>query len=192
MLTSLYNEINVSKSPVSIFFPMLSLRCRWRSLMMGLLGWSAMHQDMGFDVPDIAALFKVSRQAVYKNIDRIEAMETELQPLSDKSVQCLVVEIGEPDGEENVNEITVKGLRQKGVSKENRKEPIVQLGLFLDDRGIPVAIEAFPGNTLDHQTLRPAMNASLNGLDFERYILVADRGMCIGPNLCGIRQDGHG
>lgn len=101
-------------------------------------------------------------------------------------------EIGEPDGEENVNEITVKGLRQKGVSKENRKEPIVQLGLFLDDRGIPVTIEAFPGNTLDHQTLRPAMKASLNGLDFERYILVADRGMCIGPNLCGIRQDGHG
>lgn len=59
--------------------------------MMGLLGWSAMHQDMGFDVSDIAALFKVSRQAVYKNIDRVEAMETELQPLSDKSVQCLVV-----------------------------------------------------------------------------------------------------
>ena len=91
MLTPLYNEINVSKSPVSTFFPMLSLRCRWRSLMMGLLGWSAMHQDMGFDVSDIAALFKVSRQAVYKNIDRVEAMETELQPLSDKSVQCLVV-----------------------------------------------------------------------------------------------------
>jgi transposase len=66
------------------------------------------------------------------------------------------------------------------------------MGLFLDDRGIPVTIEAFPGNTLDHQTLRPAMKASLNGLDFERYILVADRGMCIGPNLCGIRQDGHG
>lgn len=50
-----------------------------------------MHQDMGFDISDIAALFKISRQAVYKNIDRVEAMETELQPLSDKSVQYLVV-----------------------------------------------------------------------------------------------------
>ena len=101
-------------------------------------------------------------------------------------------EVGEPDGEEEVNGKPEKGLRQKGVSKENRKEPIVQLGLFLDDRGIPITVEAFPGNTLDHQTLRPAMKRSLNGLDFERYILVADRGMCIGPNLCGIRQDGNG
>ena len=101
-------------------------------------------------------------------------------------------ETGEPDGEEDVNGSMVKGLRQKGVSKENRKEPIVQLGLFLDDQGLPVTIEAFPGNTLDHQTLRPAMKGSLNGMDFERYILVADRGMCIGPNLYGIRQDGHG
>ena len=101
-------------------------------------------------------------------------------------------EIGEPDGEEDVDGKTEKGLRQKGVSKENRKEPIVQLGLFLDDQGIPITIETFPGNTLDHQTLRPAMKKSLGGLAFERYVLVADRGMCIGPNLCGIRQDGHG
>lgn len=101
-------------------------------------------------------------------------------------------EVGEPDDEEEVDGKPEKGLRQKGVSKENRKEPIVQLGLFLDDRGIPITVEAFPGNTLDHQTLRPAMKRSLNGLDFERYILVADRGMCIGPNLCGIRQDGNG
>ena len=101
-------------------------------------------------------------------------------------------ETGEPDGEEEVDGKTEKGLRQKGVSKENRKEPIVQMGLFLDDRGIPITIETFPGNTLDHQTLRPAMKKSLGDLAFGRYILVADRGMCIGPNLCGIRQDGHG
>ena len=40
---------------------------------------------------------------------------------------------------------TVKGLRQRGVSKENRKQPIVQTGLFLDDQGIPLFIEEFPG-----------------------------------------------
>ena len=101
-------------------------------------------------------------------------------------------EVGEPDEDEEVDGKMEKGLRQKGVSKENRKEPIVQLGLFLDDHGIPITVEAFPGNTLDHQTLRPAMKRSLNNLDFERYILVADRGMCIGPNLCGIRQAGNG
>ena len=101
-------------------------------------------------------------------------------------------EIEEPDGEEEFEGVMVKGLRQKGVSKENRKEPIVQLGLFLDDQGIPITIESFPGNTLDHQTLRPAMKRSLGGLAFGRYILVADRGMCVGPNLYGIQKDGHG
>ena len=45
-----------------------------------------------------------------------------------------------------------RGLRQRGVSKENRRQPIVQTGLLLDDRGIPLPIEAFPGNTLDAQT----------------------------------------
>ena len=101
-------------------------------------------------------------------------------------------ETGEPDGEEEVDGHMEKGLRQKGVSKENRKEPIVQMGLFLDDRGIPITIETFPGNMLDHQTLRPAMKESLDSLAFDRYILVADRGMCFGPNLCGVRKDGHG
>lgn len=44
-----------------------------------------------------------------------------------------------------------------GVCKEERKLPIVQMGLFMDDEGIPIAIETFPGNTLDHLTLRPAL-----------------------------------
>ncbi len=44
-----------------------------------------------------------------------------------------------------------------GVSKENRRQPIVQIGLFMDDNGIPISFGMFPGNTLDHHTLRPAM-----------------------------------
>ena len=45
-----------------------------------------------------------------------------------------------------------EGLRKKGVSKENQKTPIVQMGLLMDEQGIPISIESFPGNTLDHQT----------------------------------------
>ena len=54
-----------------------------------------------------------------------------------------------------------KGLRKMGVSKEERTLPIVQMGLFMDDQGIPIAIETFPGNTLDHLTLRPALRKTL-------------------------------
>lgn len=93
--------------------------------------------------------------------------------------------------DENGNVIE-KGLRQLGVSKENRKQPIVQMGLFLDDNGIPISIESFPGNTLDHLTLRTAMKNTVNNLELERFILVADRGMYSGTNICHVINNGNG
>ena len=45
-----------------------------------------------------------------------------------------------------------------GVYKEKLKLPIVQMELFMDDDGILIAIEPFPGNTLDHLTLRKSLN----------------------------------
>ena len=101
-------------------------------------------------------------------------------------------EIERADEDEEVDGEIVKGLRQRGVSKENRKQPIVQMGLFLDTNGIPVTVEAFPGNTLDQATLRPALKKSLAGLDFERYVLVADRGMCSFKNACAVVDCGQG
>ena len=103
-------------------------------------------------------------------------------------------EIEEPD-EDIVDEesnVTQKGLRKMGVSKENRKQPIVQMGLFLDENGIPISIEMFPGNTLDHQTLCTAMKNTVDTLNLERFILIADRGMYIGPNLCHVLDQGNG
>ena len=61
-----------------------------------------------------------------------------------------------------------KGQRQFGVCKEERHQPIVQMGLFMDDDGIPISIETFPGNTLDHQTFIPALKKSIDDLDFSR------------------------
>lgn len=93
------------------------------------------------------------------------------------------------DEEGNVLE---KGLRKCGVSKENRQQPIVQMGLFMDDDGIPIAIESFPGNTLDQLTLRPAMKKTIDGLDFSRFILIADRGICNYMNLLHLLDAGNG
>ena len=84
-------------------------------------------------------------------------------------------EIEEPDeGEDD--------LRKMGVSKEHRKQPIVQMGLFMDEQGVPISIETFPGNTLDHLTLKTALNKSVNNLTLDRFILVGDRGMYRGDN----------
>ncbi len=103
-------------------------------------------------------------------------------------------EIPTPDGDE-VNEngvVVAKGLRKMGVSKENRRQPIVQLGLFLDGNGIPVSFGMFPGNTLDHHTLRPAMKETVDALKMGRFVLVADGGMYSGTNMHHVTSAGNG
>lgn len=103
-------------------------------------------------------------------------------------------EIGEPDEDalDEEGNIIEKGLRKMGVCKEERKLPIVQMGLFMDDEGIPIAIETFPGNTLDHLTLRPALKKNIDGLDFSRFIMIADRGICNYQNLLHVLDAGNG
>ena len=103
-------------------------------------------------------------------------------------------EIAEADDDvvDKSGKVVEKGLRKFGVSKENRKQPIVQIGLFMDDKGIPVSFEMFPGNTLDHHTLRPAMERTVDGFGLGRFVLVADRGMYSAPNMCHVTDAGNG
>ena len=103
-------------------------------------------------------------------------------------------ETEEPDADilDEDGNVLEKGLRKMGVSKENRKQPIVQMGLFLDDNGIPISIEVFPGNTLDHLTLREAMQNTVDSLNLERFVLIADRGMYSGTNMCHVVNQGDG
>ena len=103
-------------------------------------------------------------------------------------------EIEEPDEDvvdENGN-ILCSGLRKFGVCKEERKQPIVQMSMFMDNQGIPIAIESFPGNTLDHLTLRPALQKNIDNMEFSRFILVADRGICQYRNLLALKEAGNG
>ena len=93
------------------------------------------------------------------------------------------------DEEGNVLE---KGQRKFGVCKEERHQPIVQMGLFMDDDGIPISIASFPGNTLDHLTLRPAMKKTIDELEVSRFILIADRGICNYRNLLHLLDAGNG
>lgn len=98
----------------------------------------------------------------------------------------------DPDTTDADGNVIEKGLRKMGVSKENRRQPIVQLGLFLDDEGIPISFGMFPGNTLDHHTLRPAMEKTVDSPGLKRFVLVADRGMYSGTNMCHVTDAGNG
>lgn len=98
----------------------------------------------------------------------------------------------DPDTMDADGNVIEKGLRKMGVSKEKRRQPIVQLGLFLDDEGIPISFGMFPGNTLDHHTLRPAMEKTVDSPGLKRFVLVADRGMYSGTNMCHVTDAGNG
>lgn len=103
-------------------------------------------------------------------------------------------EIGKNDEDQLDSEgnLLQKGLRKKGVSKEKRSEPIVQMGLFIDDKGIPIAYRLFPGNHTDQITLRPALKRSIDLLRFGKVIIVADGGLNNGKNIAHILKEGNG
>ena len=103
-------------------------------------------------------------------------------------------EIGENDGDtvDSDGGLIQKGLRKKGVSKEKRGEPIVQMGLFIDDNGIPIAYRLFPGNNTDQTTLRPALKKTIDDMKLGRVIVVADGGLNSGPNISHLLDHGNG
>ena len=94
-------------------------------------------------------------------------------------------ETDEPDEDiENDDGTVIKGTRKNGVCKEERKLPIVQTGLFMDENGIPISIEIFPGNTLDHLTVNTALSKNIDDVVDSRYIFIADRGICNYITIC--------
>ena len=80
-------------------------------------------------------------------------------------------------GEDGKPIIVKKGFRKKGVSKENSKGPIVQMGLFIDNNGIPVSHKLFPGNTQDKTTFKNVLENDVDEMDLGKIIVVADNGM---------------
>ncbi len=83
-------------------------------------------------------------------------------------------------------------MLRRGVSKEHRKDPIVQMGLFMDTNGLPISYGLFSGNTLDKQTLIPMMDKLQDDYSLGRIIVVADRGMITGDNIFQTLSDGNG
>ena len=96
-------------------------------------------------------------------------------------------EIDGPEGFRRIKKDDPKhipdGFRKKGVSKEHRPDPIVQMGLFIDNNGIPITYQLFPGNTNDCLTYRPNLSQIKRQFGLGRAIVVADKGMCTGDNI---------
>ena len=85
----------------------------------------------------------------------------------------------QPD-EDFVDEVTgevMKGMRQYGISKEHRPNPIVEMGLFMDSKGIPITMCLHPGNTGEQLTAIPLEEDILKMLPGAKFIYCADAGL---------------
>ena len=83
-------------------------------------------------------------------------------------------------------------LRKKGVSKEHRPNPIVQMGLFMDSLGLPMCYNIFSGNTNDCLTLRPMVQELQKNYNIGKIIVVADKGLNTGNNIAYNKAIGNG
>lgn len=84
--------------------------------------------------------------------------------------------------DEKGNEKKTMGLRQYGCSKEHRPNPIVQMGMFIDKTGFPMAMCINPGNTNEQVTLIPTEKKIIEGMGVERVVVCTDGGLSAEDN----------
>lgn len=69
------------------------------------------------------------------------------------------------------------GIKKYGKSKEHRPNPIVQMGLFTDGDGIPLAFSLFPGNQNEQKSLKPLEQKILQQFGCDKFIFCSDAGL---------------
>ena len=151
------------------------------------------------------ALFPDSKKSTYENrniffensdfsLQEVYNALTYLEPFKDKLQQYIYSHIQDqykPNNESVFYDVTNyyfeiddnDEFRKKGVSKEHRPNPIVQMGLFMDSLAFPMCYKLFSGNTNDCLTLKPMVQELQKNYDVGRVIVVADKGLNTGNNI---------
>jgi transposase len=70
-----------------------------------------------------------------------------------------------------------EGLKQYGPSKEHRPNPIVEMGLFMDGDGIPLAFSIHSGNTNEQTTLLPLEKTIMKDFELSKFVVCTDAGL---------------
>lgn len=146
---------------------------------------------------------------VYRALDIISAHDTELQKwlydhscisykrdMSISYFDCTNYywDVSRPDIDELDEDGNVLQLkyRKMGPEKNNRKDPIVELGLLMDSSGIPLAYDLFPGNESEKVHMLPIINRARGEYGFSRTLCVADRGLNTSDNIYYLNGNNKG
>lgn len=137
-----------------------------------------------------------SLQEVYNALTYIEPFKEELQSYIYNHIQeqykpsneCVFYDVTNYYFEIDDND----DFRKKGVCKEHRPNPIVQMGLFMDSLGLPMCYGLFSGNTNDCLTLKPMIQKLQKNYSIGKVIVVADKGLNTGKNIVYQKAIGNG
>jgi transposase len=84
------------------------------------------------------------------------------------------------------------GIKKRGVSKQHQVTPIVQLSLMIDNKGLPMCMNLFPGNTNDGKTFIPTVENVKSKFNLNRLLIIADKGINSTSNIDYIVNHGDG
>ena len=75
-----------------------------------------------------------------------------------------------------------EGIKQYGFSKEHKPNPIVEMGLFMDGDGIPLAFSIHSGNTNEQTTLKPLEKQIISDFKLSKFVVCTDAGLSSNDN----------
>lgn len=140
--------------------------------------------------------FKCSLNSVYRSLTQMDEIKEDLQVHLNKKVSetygrdasLVFYDVTNYYFETDIED----DFKKKGMSKDNKRTPLVQMGLLIDSNSLPIAYKLFPGNTNDISTLIPFLADARERYKLGRIILTADKGLNSGKNLTHLLSKGDG
>ena len=159
---------------------------------------------------DLFGNWKVDLNSVYRSLSEFNTWKEDLQLHIHQRVSQLTnrqatlvfydvtnyyfeTDIDDQEITDDEGNVSAVGLRRRGPSKEHRPKPIVQMGLFMDQNGIPISYKLFRGNQTDPVTYIPAIEQVKKQFGIEKVVVVADKAMNSKDNITQTlsNQDGY-
>ena len=190
-LSKIYHELEIDKFLISKFKARNFSEYKINNIMKLLVFGRCLYPDSKKSTYENKDIFfentDFSLKEVYNALTYIEPFKESLQSYIYDHIQeqykpnneCIFYDVTNYYFEIDDND----DFRKKGVCKEHRPNPIVQMGLFMDSLGLPMCYGLFPGNTNDCLTLKPMVQKLQKNYSIGKVIVVADKGLNTGKNI---------
>lgn len=199
-LSKVYHELEIDKFLIHKFKARNVSEFKINNIMKLLVFARALYPDSKKSTFENRNIFfentNFSLEEVYNALTYIEPFKEQIQ----KYIYDHIQEQYKPSNECVFYDVTnyyfeiddPDELRKKGVCKEHRPNPIVQMGLFMDTLGLPMCYKLFEGNTNDCLTLKPMVQELQKNYNVGKVIVVADKGLNTGNNIAYNKAIGNG